>query len=117
MQNSVWADHSALPTFPHLEHNLKTDVLIIGGGLAGVLCAYQLAQEGADYALIEADRICSGVSRNTTAKITSQHGLIYEKLIREFDADTARLYWEANEAALQRYQRLAQSVSNSSAFG
>lgn len=110
MLNSVWADHSSRPTFPHLEQDLKTDVLIIGGGLAGILCAYQLAQDGVDYALIEANRICSGVSRNTTAKITSQHGLIYDKLIREFGADTARLYWEANEAALQRYRSLAKST-------
>lgn len=110
MQNSIWANNTALPTFPRLERDLKVDVLIVGGGLAGLLCAYQLAQDGVDYALIEADRILGGVSRNTTAKITSQHGLIYGKLIREFGADTARLYWEANEWALQRYRSLARSM-------
>ena len=89
---------------------MKTDVLIIGGGLAGLLCAQKLAQDGADYVLIEADSICHGVSRNTTAKLTSQHGLIYDKLMREFDADTSRLYWEANEAALTQYRRLARSI-------
>ena len=109
MKNSIWA-RVELPEFPALEGDLHTDVLIIGGGLAGVLCAYELAQEGVDYALIEADRILKGVSRNTTAKITSQHGLIYHKLLRQFDEDTAKGYWQANEGALERYRQLAKRI-------
>ena len=83
--------------------------MIIGGGLAGILCAYTLTQAGTDCLLIEADTICGGISRNTTAKITSQHGLIYGKLERQFGPDTARLYWKANEAALRRYRQLARA--------
>lgn len=107
MTNSIWADTVELPQFPALTHDLKTDVLIVGGGLSGLLCAYEMAQAGINYALIEADRLCHGVTRNTTAKITSQHGLIYHKLCRQFDLDTARLYWQANEAALARFRELA----------
>ena len=81
--DSIWTKTAQLPQFEPLRSDLNTDVLIIGGGLAGVLCAYKLAQAGVDYALVEADRICSGITKNTTAKITSQHGLIYDKLIRE----------------------------------
>ena len=110
MRNSIWADGIDLPTFPQLEQDLETGVLVIGGGLAGILCAWELAQRGADYALIEADRICRGVSRNTTAKITSQHGLIYEKLLREFGPEKARAYWEVNEAALDQYRRMAKNI-------
>ena len=99
-----------LPAFPALEGNAHTDVLIIGGGLAGLLCAYELSQAGVDYLLLEADRICGGVTANTTAKITSQHGLIYEKLLREFGRERARLYWEANQAALGRYRSLGQEI-------
>lgn len=110
MTDSIWANTVSFPSFPRLEGDIKKDVLIIGGGLAGILCAYQLARAGVDYALIEADRICHGVTRNTSAKITSQHSLIYYDLIRKFGADTARAYWEANEAALQYYRSLAQSV-------
>lgn len=110
MQNSVWASNTKLPSFPELPGDLQVDVLVIGGGLAGLLCAHRLAKAGVNYALIEADTICHGVTRNTTAKITSQHGLIYSKLLREFGAETARGYWDANQAALREYRILAGSV-------
>lgn len=110
MNNSIWTKETQMPRFRRLEGDMKTDVLIVGGGLAGLLCAHRLHRAGVDYALIEADRIMHGVSRNTTAKLTSQHGLIYHKLIREFDADTARKYWQANETALAEYRELAQGL-------
>lgn len=89
---------------------MKTDVLVIGGGIAGVLCAWELTRQGVDCVLIEADRVLNGVTRNTTAKITSQHGLIYGKLLREFGPDMAKLYWETNQQALERYRNLSDSV-------
>lgn len=110
MLNSIWTENTGIPDFPPLGGDLETDVLIIGGGMAGVLCAHRLAQVGVPYALIEADRICHGVTRNTTAKITSQHGLIYHKLIRQFGEDTARLYYDANQAALEQYRQLAKTM-------
>ena len=111
MQNSNWADSTRIPVYPRLTGDLSVDVLIVGGGLAGLLCAWELKQAGIECAVIEADRICRGVSRNTTAKITSQHGLCYDKMIRTFDADTARIYWEANQTALSRYRALSEQFS------
>jgi len=110
MLNSVWADTVQMPAFDPLEGDTKTDVLIIGGGMAGLLCAWELSRAGADCLLMEEDRICGGVTRNTTAKITSQHGLVYHKLLRRFGEETARLYWQANEAALARYRELAKEI-------
>ncbi len=107
MENSIWTDGVQLPRFPALEGDLKTEVLIIGGGLAGILCAWKLEKAGVGYALIEADRICHGVSRNTTAKLTAQHGLIYHKLLKSFGEDIARQYWEVNSRALEEYRELA----------
>ena len=108
--NSVWSNTISLPSFPPLEGDTKTDVLVIGGGLAGILTAHALTQAGADCLLIEADKICRGVTGNTTAKITSQHGLIYGKLCKEFGADAARLYWQANQEALARYRTLCRDI-------
>lgn len=100
-----------MPVFPRLESDVKTDVLIIGGGMAGILTAYAMEQAGIDYLLIEADTICSGVTRNTTAKITSQHGLIYSKLLKMHGKEAARLYFDANEAALEKYRQLCRDIS------
>ena len=107
---SIWSETVKLPSFPALDRDLNTDVLIIGGGLAGVLCCYSLARAGVDCALVEARTVCSGVTKDTTAKLTAQHGPVYQKLIREFGPETARLYYEANEAALERYRKLCRGM-------
>lgn len=110
IMSSLWIENSELPHFRSLNKNIKTDVLIIGGGMAGILCAYILRQAGIDCVLAEADTICSGITKNTTAKITSQHGLIYGKLIREFGEEKAKLYLEANETAIEKYRELCRNI-------
>lgn len=108
--DSIWRKTTDRPAFAPLAGDCRTDVLIIGGGMAGILCAHLLAQAGVDYLLVEADRICSGITQNTTAKITLQHGLLYDKLIRRFGVERARLYFEAQSAALDQYRALCQTV-------
>lgn len=108
--DSIWKQTAELPQFAPLDGDLKTDVLVIGGGLAGLLCAYWLTRAGADCALVEADRLCGGVTGNTTAKLTFQHGLIYSKLLREFGPEKARLYLEANRGALGKYRELCREI-------
>ncbi|MBQ7344975.1 MAG: FAD-dependent oxidoreductase [Oscillospiraceae bacterium] len=107
MQRSLWKTDTPLPRFPALDQDAHTDVLIVGGGLTGLLCAHRLAQAGIDYLLIEADQIAQGTTGNTTAKITAQHGAIYHSLVQRFGEDTSRAYWRANEAALDAYRTLA----------
>lgn len=78
--------------------------------MAGVLCAYMLDKAGVDYTLVEASEICSGITKNTTAKITSQHGLIYSKLIKEFNLEFAKKYLEINEQAIELYRELCKNI-------
>ena len=110
LKRSIWSETADLPAFEPLRGNLSTDVLIIGGGMAGILCARLLHQAGVDYTLVEAARLCSGITKNTTAKITSQHGLIYHKLLSRFGVEQAKLYLEANEAALGQYRQLCGTI-------
>lgn len=108
--NSVWEQTANCFGFESLKQDIKTEVLIIGGGMAGILCAYMLHQSGIPYVLAEAKSICSGITQNTTAKITSQHGLIYDKLIHKFNIEKARQYLNANEAALAKYRSLCSHI-------
>lgn len=107
---SIWTSETVLPRFPSLRGDLRTDVLVIGGGLAGLLCAHRLTELGVENVLVEAADLCGGMTKNTTAKITAQHGLIYDKLLRRFGAERARMYLEANQAALREYRRLCAKV-------
>lgn len=109
--NSIWTNSIRLPNFPKLQEDIKTDVLIVGGGMAGVLCAYFLQEQGIDYVLAEGRTIGSGVSKNTTAKITSQHGLIYHKLIKRVGTEKAAMYLKANQEALKKYEELCQNIN------
>lgn len=110
MIDSIWTRTARLPRFKGLEGDLKTDVLVIGGGITGLLCAWMLKQAGVDCALVEADRICGGTTGGTTGKITAQHGLVYRKLVREFGPEAAGLYRQAQEAALERYRALCREI-------
>ena len=89
--DSLWLATAKLPSFPALESDLRIDVLVIGGGLCGLLCAHALTESGVSCTLIEANRIMHGVSARTTAKITSQHRLIYDRLIRSRGVEAAQL--------------------------
>lgn len=108
--DSIWTKSVELPHFQALEGDVQTDVLIIGGGMAGILCAYFLEKNGVDYILTERKTICSGITKNTTAKITSQHGLIYDKLLKSIGLEKAKLYLEANQKALQNYAELCKNI-------
>lgn len=108
--NSIWTDTVEKTVFEPLNKNKSTDVLIIGGGIAGILCAYKLSQAGADCILVEAKEILSGITKNTTAKITLGHGLIYDKMISRFGKDFARLYAEAQRLALLEYGKLCEKI-------
>ena len=84
----------------------RAEVAVIGAGMAGMLCACMLADQGADVAVLEARVAGHGQTKNTTAKITSQHGLIYDKLVRTMGHDRALLYARANQSAVEEYERM-----------
>lgn len=108
--DSLWKETAQAPIFGSLQGNIKTDVLIIGGGIAGILTAYLLQERGVPYVLAEKNRICSGTTGNTTAKITFQHGLIYDKLMRSLGAERAGMYLSANRDAFCRFARLCSGI-------
>ena len=106
MNKSVWQNSMNSPEFPKLKGDIKTDVLIIGGGITGILTAFFLNQKGIDCVLVEKEKICGGTTKNTTGKITSQHGFIYDKILSSYGAENAQKYLKINQKALQKYKEL-----------
>jgi glycine/D-amino acid oxidase-like deaminating enzyme/nitrite reductase/ring-hydroxylating ferredoxin subunit len=98
----VWIETGpAQPAFVPLDRNVTTDVAVIGGGIVGITTALLLREAGARVALLDAGRLAHGVTGHTTAKVSSQHGMIYAQLRGRFGADAARTYAQVNEDALQ----------------
>ena len=106
---SIWSKTAAISASAPLVDDLTVDAAVIGGGLAGILAAHFLREAGLRTVVLEASHAGSGQTKNTTAKITSQHGLIYHRLIQEFGIEKARQYAEANQAAIEAYRSLIAS--------
>jgi len=99
-QQSVWLATAELPRFETASGEIAADLAVVGGGLVGLTTALLAARDGANVVVLEADRLGSGTSGNTTGKVTSQHGMIYDELISRHGEDQARQYAEANHAAI-----------------
>ena len=110
MSRSFWSKTETLPGRPALPGDLKADAAVIGAGLAGVLTAYFLQAAGLRTVVLEASRIGSGQTKNTTAKITSQHGLIYHRLLEQLGKEKARQYAESNQRAIGEYRRMVREA-------
>lgn len=102
------ADRPELKREDKAAEKVCRDVIVIGGGMAGILAAWYLQEAGKQVLVLEADEIASGQTERTTAKITSQHGLKYDGLIRKVGVKKAKLYAQANEEAVSEYERLIQ---------
>ncbi|QNK39138.1 FAD-dependent oxidoreductase [Caproicibacter fermentans] len=100
----------APPEFPKLSGDCNADAVIVGGGLCGLLCAYELQRRGVrDIVILEAGRVLHGTTARTTAKITSQHGLIYSSLEKGMGTKAAWQYAKANEEAVSRFAQIVQT--------
>ena len=105
--NSLWKATAEIPRFPRLKKDIKTDVLIIGGGMAGILTAYLLEQQGVNYCLVEGERIANATTANTTAKITAQHGALYAELLAKSGIENTKKYLDINLKAVELINKIA----------
>lgn len=103
---SVWNSEVDFRKREALSKDIECDILVIGAGMAGLLTAYMLTKSGREVVVIDAKSTASGVTKNTTAKITCQHDLIYDSIIKEFGEDGARQYFKANQLAIEKYKEL-----------
>lgn len=102
---SFWRMYE-LPLFHKLTEDISTDVCIVGGGITGITTGYLLAKAGVKVTIIEAGRILNGTTGHTTAKITAQHGYIYDEIISHFSLEKAKLYYDANIKGFQFIKKM-----------
>lgn len=105
---SIWTATAAGTTYPTLEEDLEIDAAVIGGGMAGLNIAYFLTEQGLKVTLVETGKLAAATSGNTTAKVTSLHGLRYGYLTQDFGKDKAQIYADSNEWAVDKIQEIIQ---------
>lgn len=101
MEESLWIADSRNTNYPIIDGDKVSEVCVIGGGITGAVVAYLLAKKGVDVTVLEKDKICMGVTANSTAKLTSQHGLFYRYLQNEKGIDFAKKYLKSNEEGIK----------------
>lgn len=106
MNNSLWIESAEQDKkqYKKLRESKKAEICIIGGGLTGLTTAYYLTKAGKNVVLLEKNKICESTSGNTTAKITSQHGLFYNYLLQSVGKEQAKQYLQANEEAIKNIE-------------
>lgn len=106
---SLWIATTPATDHGPLRGDQEADVVVVGGGISGLTTALLLAQRGLSVAVVEGGRIAGGSTGYTTAKVSSLHSLIYAELIDRIGAEKARIYGEANQAAIEQIANLAGS--------
>lgn len=97
--------------YPSLDRNIETEILVIGGGICGVLCAYSLSQRGYKVVLVEKDELGSHRTIRTTAVITALQDVYYSKLVNDIGISKTKLFLDANLQAIEEYKRLSKEYS------
>ena len=109
MKKTIWKIKLETRTKKELTGDIKTNVAIVGGGIAGVLISYVLSTRGIKSVILEKDEIGMGITRGTTAKVSAQHNLIYDKLLKQVGLKKAKMYLEANLDAVSEYEKIAEN--------
>lgn len=105
--SSYWLDSiKEKKNFDKIDNDYECDVCIIGGGLTGLSCGYYLSKLGLKVIIVEKDTIGEKASGNTTGKITYQHNLIYDYLIKSYGENYAKAYLHANKEAISNIKTI-----------
>lgn len=103
---SYWIHRTEKKEYPAVKNDIQANIVIIGAGLSGLSCAYYLSKREKDIIIVEADHVCHGASGRNTGKVTAQHGILYKKLIENYDVMIAKQYYHANMEAIRSMESI-----------
>jgi len=98
---SIWKEEVKDSKLPSLKEDITCDILIIGGGIAGLSTGYHLKDTNKKIVLIDKDKCASGATSYNTGKLTWMQGLIYNKIEKNYDKKTAKLYYDSQKEAIE----------------
>lgn len=101
---SLWISETDVKQYPVLDQDISCQVLVIGGGITGLSCAYELHEAGFDVAVLEKDRLCSKTTGNTTGKMTLQHSDLYSDLLEKRKTKAAKAVLKSQLEALHYFR-------------
>ena len=103
---SIWQKYSENNINNNMFQTINTDILIIGGGIAGLITAYMLSENNKNITLIDKNNIGNGITNKTTAKITFLQGIIYQTLQKNFNIDASKKYYNSQKEAIKLIEKI-----------
>jgi len=94
---------------PQLAQNHSTEIAIIGGGISGLLCAYELLKAGKEVALFEQKKVGCGATMHTTGFLTHIQDVSLNKLGKMYGSQNTKLILESHQKAIDRFDEIVTS--------
>ncbi len=112
---SIWMGHET-PIFSEVTENLCCDVAVIGAGVAGLLTAYKLLQDGLNVVVVDDGKITGAQTQRTTAHITAMLDSRYYELEAMHGTDNARLVAQSHSSAIDWLEEIIEREQISCQF-
>src|ERR1051325_8111499 len=106
---SLWMATADAPSQSRLKESIRTDVCVIGAGIAGLSTAYLLAREGRSVVVLDDGVIGGGMTGRTTAHLSNAYDDRYVEIEKVHGAEAARLTAESHTAAIEKISEIVSS--------
>ena len=122
--NRIWgsglspffAPEDFLPTHPTVKEDFQTEVLVIGGGLSGLLCAYELLKSGKGVTLVTANTVSDGASRFSTGMLCGDGGADLLRLRETIGQENAVAWYRLACSAVEQLEKILNDTGSKCDF-